>query len=378
MSSAQISAYSPLLDAGGGVLIASSNLMFRNHVRHNLGPGFQHVEEALGGAEALVKLETGDCQVLFLDRRLPDLDAEEVTQIIRHKFPAIEVVLVDSDAARPIPAKISERASKIEAHVDALPGMVGQAPSMKKVCRMARLVAGRDTSVLITGPTGSGKELLAQGIHKLSTRATRQFVVVNCAALPETLIESELFGFARGAFTGANQARNGRIEAAQGGTLFLDEIGDVPLTLQPKLLRFLEQRELQRLGSSEVVRVDIRLIAATNADLAALVKEGKFREDLLYRLSVFPLELPPLRQRGEDILPLAECFLRSLVKPGQLPRMDGEFVRILRAHTWPGNVRELQHVMERAVILAEGGPWLRAEHIYFPGSGWVQHSMKGI
>jgi transcriptional regulator with GAF, ATPase, and Fis domain len=183
---------------------------------------------------------------------------------------------------------------------------------MLPVYRAARLLARRDTTVLISGPTGSGKELVARAIHKLSVRAGRSFVVVNCAAIPEALLESELFGHTRGAFTGAMQSYGGRIQAGQGGTLLLDEIGDMPLSLQPKLLRFLEQKEIQRLGSSDVVRVDIRVIAATNAHLAALVRQGKFREDLYYRLSTFPIEIPPLRERPEDIAPLARHFLAKL------------------------------------------------------------------
>ena len=234
---------------------------------------------------------------------------------------------------------------------------------------MARLVARRDTSVLITGATGTGKELVARAIHKLSRRASRPFVGIP-AALPESLM-SRLFGHSRGA-TGAVQSRSGRIEAAQGGTLFLDEIGDVAFGVQSKLLRFLEQHEIQRLGSAEPVRVDVRVVAATNADLSALVREGKFREDLLYRLSVFPLELPSLRQHAEDIAPLAEYFLRACCGNAPAPRMDAEFVRVLKAHAWPGNVRELQHVVERAAILADGGDCLRAEHIYFPSSGWMR------
>ena len=192
---------------------------------------------------------------------------------------------------------------------DPLPGMISNSRIMQPVYRLARLLAPRNTTVLITGPTGCGKEIVARAIHNLSPRAARTFAVVNCAAIPETLLEAELFGYARGAFTGAMQSYAGRIQTAQGGTLFLDEIGEMPLSLQPKLLRFLEQKELQRLGSAEVVRVDARVISATNAHLLTLVREGKFREDLYYRLCAFPIELPPLRDRPEDIAPLAAHFL---------------------------------------------------------------------
>ena len=189
--------------------------------------------------------------------------------------------------------------------------MIGNSRVMQPVYRLARLLAPRNTTVLITGPTGCGKEVVARAIHHLSPRAGRAFAVVNCAAIPETLLEAELFGYARGAFTGAMQSYAGRIQAAQGGTLFLDEIGEMPMSLQPKLLRFLEQKELQRLGSAEVVRVDARVISATNAHLLSLVREGKFREDLYYRLCGFPIEIPPLRDRAEDIAQLAAHFLEK-------------------------------------------------------------------
>jgi transcriptional regulator with GAF, ATPase, and Fis domain len=186
---------------------------------------------------------------------------------------------------------------------------------------------------------------------------------VNCAAIPEALLESELFGHTRGAFTGAMQSYGGRILAGQGGTLLLDEIGDMPLSLQPKLLRFLEQKEIQRLGSADVVRVNIRVITATNARLAALVRQGKFREDLYYRLSTFPIEIPPLRERPEDIVVLAQHFLEKLWSPPPAPELSPEAIQLLQSQPWAGNVRELQNVMERALILAEDEPLIRAEHL---------------
>jgi transcriptional regulator with GAF, ATPase, and Fis domain len=188
-------------------------------------------------------------------------------------------------------------------------------------------------------------------------------VVVNCAAIPEALLESELFGHARGAFTGALQSYCGRIQAAQGGTLFLDEIGEMPLSLQPKLLRFLERKELQRLGSSEVVRVDARIVAATNAHLPALVRQGRFREDLYYRLSAFPLEIPPLRDRPEDLVELTRHFLETFSARPPVPELSPDALQMLKEQRWAGNVRELQNVIERAVILAEGQPAIRPEHL---------------
>jgi transcriptional regulator with GAF, ATPase, and Fis domain len=241
--------------------------------------------------------------------------------------------------------------------------MIGNSRAMQPVYRLARLLAPRTTTVLITGPTGCGKEVVARAIHRLSPRSGRAFAVVNCAAIPETLLEAELFGYARGAFTGAMQPYAGRIHAAQGGTLLLDEIGEMPMSLQPKLLRFLEQKELQRLGSAEVVRVDARVISATNAHLLSLVREGKFREDLYYRLCGFPIEIPPLRERPEDIAPLAAHFLGKCAAPLPAPELCAEALQLLKTQPWAGNVRELQTAVERALILAENQPVIRPEHL---------------
>jgi transcriptional regulator with GAF, ATPase, and Fis domain len=223
------------------------------------------------------------------------------------------------------------------------------------------LVARRDTTVLITGESGTGKDLVARAIHELSPRSEHPFVVVNCAAIPESLLEAELFGHTKGAFTGAVQSRVGRIHAAQNGTLFLDEIGEMPLSLQSKLLRFLEQGEVQRLGSSDVFRVNVRVIAATNARLGKLIEEQKFREDLFYRISAFPIEIPPLRERLEDLPLLALEFLAKF-SPRKV-EISTEALQTLASHRWPGNVRELRNVMERASILLDDETRLGRSHI---------------
>jgi transcriptional regulator with GAF, ATPase, and Fis domain len=274
------------------------------------------------------------------------------------------------------PSPAAHAPQTISAAIEPLPGMVGQSPCMHAVYRMARLVAPRRTPVLITGASGTGKEVVAEAIHRLSPRAGKEFVVINCAAIPEALLESELFGYVRGAFTGAVQSRIGRIHSAHGGTLFLDEIGELPLGMQAKLLRFLDQGEVQRLGSSDVFRVDVRVLAASNANLAELARRKLFREDLYYRLSVFPIEMPPLSQRRSDVEALARHFLRKFEPENSGATLSREAVRLLEKHSWPGKVRELQHVIERASILAEGGT-IFPEHLGLPGSEISQRAAAG-
>jgi len=389
------------------ILVASPSNLVRQRVLESLRSPVRRFEQATGGAEALVHLESGFWQVLFLDRRLPDLDAEELSQIVRQRFPGIEVVLLDPESdAEPtaagekgnLLAEVWPALSQVKdndedenknnnpdkhedtlqpparaAHSileDPLPGMIGNSSIMQPLYRLARLLAPRNTTVLITGPTGCGKEIVARAIHHLSPRAARTFAVVNCAAIPETLLEAELFGYARGAFTGAMQSYAGRIQTAQGGTLFLDEIGEMPLSLQPKLLRFLEQKELQRLGSAEVVRVDARVISATNAHLLTLVREGRFREDLYYRLCAFPIEIPPLRDRPEDIAPLAAHFLARFAAPLAAPGFSADALQLLKTQPWAGNIRELQNVIERALILSEDEAMIRPEHLLLADSSF--------
>jgi formate hydrogenlyase transcriptional activator len=238
--------------------------------------------------------------------------------------------------------------------------IVGNNTHLKAVLENVRIVAPADSSVLILGETGTGKELIARAIHDLSPRKNYPFVKVNCAAIPSGLLESELFGHEKGAFTGAIAQKMGRFELATKGTLFLDEVGDIPPELQPKLLRVLQEQEFERLGSTRTQRVDVRMVAATNADLATMVAEKKFRSDLYYRLNVFPIAVPPLRERQDDIARLVRHFARKYAQ-----RMGKRITRVPRAtmealtrHTWPGNVRELQNLMERAVLLSKG-PALR-------------------
>ncbi len=241
--------------------------------------------------------------------------------------------------------------------------MVGQSNTMLELARMIRLVAPRKATVLIEGETGTGKEVVAHALHRLSPRSSKPFVVLNCAAIPEALLEAELFGHTRGAFTGAVQSRTGRIEAANGGTLFLDEIGEMPFALQAKMLRFLESGELQRVGDNETLRVDVRVIAATHQHLEQRATEGSFRLDLYHRLAVFPIDVPPLRERLSDIAGLCEHFLARMGKSSPRKSLSAAALDKLCLHDWPGNVRELSNVLERASILAEDSPSIRAEDI---------------
>jgi two-component system NtrC family response regulator len=237
-----------------------------------------------------------------------------------------------------------------------LEGLVGNSAPMQDVFRMIRRVGPSDVPVLITGESGTGKELVARAIHRQSARKSEPFIAINCGAIPETLLESELFGYEKGAFTGAAQQRKGRIESAQRGTLFLDEIGDIPLALQVKLLRFLQDHTIQRLGAKETIAVDARILAATNVDLQKAIAEGRFREDLYYRLCVVTIGVPALSERGSDIVLLARTFLTKFAQEEkkQLKGFTPQAVEALRAHPWPGNVRELENRIKRAVVMAEG------------------------
>ncbi len=368
------------------ILVASSDSSFRERLRKSAVYVESSSEEAVGGAHALAKLANHACDRVLLDRNLPDLDSAEVAELIRQRYPRTEVEIVDSSSesvicgereedvsAEPYNIPILsenevERQASTPGHTwemnESLPGMLGTSRAMKKVYQLAKMVAPRDTTVLITGETGTGKELVAHAIHKLSPRARQPFVVVNCAAIPEALFESELFGYSRGAFTGAVQSRLGRIHVAQGGTLFLDEVGEMPLSMQAKLLRFLQNGEVQRLGSSEVYRVDVRVVCATNINLQEAVQAKQFRQDLYYRLAVFPLVVPPLRVRTEDIPSLSEHFLAQLSSENKIPAkyLTGTAAAWLKQSRWEGNVRELQHSIERAFILAGNETALRVEH----------------
>ena len=350
------------------------------------------VEAASGGAEAMASMEQRIPEALIVDNWLPDLEVDGFIAWVRQAFPTVDILRADgapvgdgprsprrhellhvlraaeedmAETPQPAPAILErEPAAPVpvivpaELPVDAalLPGMIGNSSGMRELARMVRLVAPRDTTVLIEGETGTGKEVVSRAIHRLSPRSQKPFVTLNCAAIPEALLEAELFGHTRGAFTGAVQSRTGRIEAANGGTLFLDEIGEMPLPLQAKMLRFLENGELQRVGDNETVRVDVRVIAATHRDLERLSQERTFRLDLYHRLAVFPVVIPALRERAEDIPLLATHILNKLGETMPQKRLSQAALEVFQGYDWPGNVRELGHVLERAAILADDRP----------------------
>ncbi|MBS1157235.1 MAG: PEP-CTERM-box response regulator transcription factor [Proteobacteria bacterium] len=239
---------------------------------------------------------------------------------------------------------------------DALSGLITRDPEMLRVCRIIEKVANTTATVMLLGESGTGKEILARGLHQASLRSSERFVAINCAAIPENLLESELFGYEKGAFTGAAKTTPGRIESANGGTLLLDEIGDIPISLQAKLLRFLQERVIERVGGRHEISVDVRIVCATHQDLKALTKSGQFREDLYYRLAEIVVNIPALRQRSGDAALLAHAFVRRFAQEqnrGSVS-LSEEAVKAIEAHSWPGNVRELENCMKRAVIMAEG------------------------
>ena len=371
------------------VLLVSSSLELRRSLRDRLSPQRWSVREAEGGAEALEKLTEREADVLLLDTRLPDLRPGEFSDLVGIRFPELQILTVNPNTGHtyvetPAPSGVLTELSELlrlrgtgtDRPTPGLPtfgtarpaagaqgawqGLIGASAAMQRVYHATRLVARRDTSVLISGESGTGKDLVARAIHVTSPREKQPLVIINCAAIPETLLEAELFGYTKGSFTGAVQSRIGRIHAAHGGTLFLDEIGEMPLPLQSKLLRFLEGGEVQRIGDTDTLKVDVRVVAATNADLKQMALKNLFREDLYYRLAVFPIRLPPLRERMEDLDALTDAFVVRFA-PGMGVAPDAR--ERLHAHHWPGNVRELRNALERASLFAESTGEIRADDV---------------
>jgi len=378
---------------GGRVLIVDDDELLRKSLRAIVAENGWDTAEAGDGQAALEQLATFDADVIVTDLVMPRMDGIEFLQTLRtagDERPAIVLTGFGSlDKAlsmvhdlraywfleKPVKANalnalleraISHRQLDLETQVlkrdlankGYLGEMVGTSKTMQQVFHLIRQVAPSTASVLISGESGTGKELVAREIHKLSPRRSQPFVAINCAALPESLIESELFGHEKGAFTGALDRRPGCFEQAHGGTLFLDELGEMPLGTQSKLLRVLEDRKVRRLGGRTEIEVDTRIVAATNRPLEAALRDKYLREDLFYRINVFHIELSPLRERKDDLAAIAESMLLALNRKhgSTVTRIEPAVMTRLEAHQWPGNIRELRNVMERAVILAWDGP----------------------
>jgi DNA-binding NtrC family response regulator len=366
--------------APSSVMVVDDEPGIRTALRANFLRHGWRVETACSVREAIRTLEGREFDLVVTDIRMPDGSGMEVMRSARQSCPGAAVILLTAygsvpDAVRamrdgaldyltkPISfeqlqataAQVMRRASRAPVEVPVPAGdIVGRAPLLLRAIQRARAAAATGADVLIEAESGTGKELLARFIHDSSDRSRKPFVAVNCAAVPESLLESELFGHGRGAFTGAVGAKPGKFEQADGGTILLDEIGEMPLHLQPKLLRALQEREFQRLGESRSVRVDIRVIATTNISLGAMVERGRFRGDLYYRLNVIPLSLPPLRDRREDIPVLAQYFAERFAAQlrSPIPHLHRGFLDRLQSHDWPGNVRELANFMRRVMALS--------------------------
>ncbi len=379
------------------LLLVDDDDAFRQVLARELARAGFDVSAAGSGAEALRRVAEREPEVVLLDLRLPDMDGLEVLKAIREKSPAVDVILLTGHGsidtaiesirngafdyvAKPCPLDelevriqralerqaLRRRASLLERGLtppDVGGSFVGESPEFRALLQLLERVAASDSTVLVTGETGAGKEMVAKLLHARSPRRHRPFVVVECAALQESLLQSELFGHEKGAFTGADRAKPGLFEVAHGGTIFLDEIGEISQATQVKLLRVLDSSTFRHVGGTSEVRVDVRVLAATNRDLRTMVRQGLFREDLFYRLSTITLEVPPLRGRGADVDILADHFVAVLNgRYAFHKRLSPAARAALRGYGWPGNVRELLHAVEAAAVVSEGEE-IRPEHL---------------
>ena len=377
------------------LLLVEDEAPLREAVAEQLADRGYHVEQAESGEAALARIADFAFDILITDLRLPGIDGSSLVQAAVERYPDIIAIVITGfgtvkDAVEVIrrgawdfvskpfqidellhvlDAALEQRRLKSEnaylrAQLDAryrFEGIVGKSRAMARLFQLLETVAATASTILISGETGTGKEVVARAIHQSSPRRMHRFVALNCSAIPETLLEAELFGHVRGAFTGAVGNRQGRLEQAHKGTLFLDEVGTMSQALQMKLLRVLQEREFERVGDSHTIKVDVRVIAATNSDLGKLVADGQFREDLFYRLNVIPVELPPLRDRKEDIPLLVQHFLEKFNAESDPPRplaamltVSQEAMRRLMSYPWPGNVRQLENAIERATAFTVG------------------------
>jgi DNA-binding NtrC family response regulator len=342
-----------------------------------------HADHVSSGPDAIARLEKRPYDLVLTDLRMPGMDGMTLLAELARQWPDLPVIMLTAHGNVPLAVeamkagaaefmlkpfdreelvfvvqKVLAGAQRANDHAPALPTstkLLGDSPAMREVLDLVRRAAPGNATVLLLGESGTGKELVAHAIHEASPRKTKPFVKLNCGALPDALLESELFGYEKGAFTGAATRKPGRIELAHEGTLLLDEIGDITLPMQVKLLRVLQEREIERLGGTTTIKVDVRFLAATHRDLPEMVEKGLFREDLFYRLNVVPIHLPPLRSRGEDIEPLARKFTLAHAKANAKEiELSADALRLLGREPWPGNVRQLQNFIERLVVLCDG------------------------
>ncbi len=381
------------------LLIVDDEKPLREAVAERLSDHGYVVAQADSGEEALGRLTDFAYDVLITDLRLPGIDGRQVLDAALERYPDIVPIVITGygtvkdavDAIKQGAADFITKPFQFDALLHVLnsameqrrlksenaylrsqlqeryriDGLVGRSRLMRDLFQLLEIVAATSSTVLITGETGTGKELAAKAIHHNSPRRTQRFLAINCSAIPETLLEAELFGHVRGAFTGAIATRQGRFEQANKGTLFLDEVGTMSPALQAKLLRVLQEREIERVGDSHTIKIDVRVIAATHSDLAKMVAEGSFREDLYYRLNVIPVKLPPLRERRDDIPLLVQHFLQRFSSDaGRGPlTMSQEGMRRLMAYHWPGNVRQLENVIERSIAFSQGRPQVEVQDL---------------
>src|SRR5688500_18338408 len=400
------------------ILVADDHDALRRGLALSLTTAGPDVDEAGNGNAALERLHEGYFDVVVSDLKMGGSDGLDVLRTTKQLHPTASVILMTAFGSVTTaveamkhgafdyvqkPFELEEMEVKVEKALELkrlrneldylrnerqenydFDRIVGGSESLGRVLGVVRKVAKSNSTVLIRGETGTGKELIAGAIHHNSLRAARNFVKVNCAALQENLLESELFGHEKGAFTGADKQRIGRFEQADGGSLFLDEIGDMSPSTQAKILRVLQEHEVQRLGGTRALKVDVRLIAATNRDLAVMVQSGQFREDLYYRLNVVSIEMPPLRERKDDIVPLANSFIRRFA--GELKKkiegLEPEAQKLLMRYNWPGNIRELENAIERAMLLSDGRAIgrddLRIGETHTAGSGHEHEAVAKI
>ncbi len=383
------------------ILVIDDEESMRDSCRQTLSRDGNRVRAAADGSTGLSMIEAESFDLIILDLKMPGLSGMEVLKRIKGDDPEAVVIVITGyatiesaveamksgaydfipkpftpDSLRAIVKRALDKRELIlenvllRSELEASLGpevIVGQSKSMKKVEQLVRKVGPTDTTILISGESGTGKELVARAIHRCSGRKDKPFVAVDCGSLVENLFESELFGHVKGSFTGATATKYGRFELANGGTLFFDEIGNISLNIQTKLLRVLQEREITKVGSSQVIKVDVRIVAATNKDLQEAVKAGIFREDLFYRLSVVPISLPPLRERRDDIALLANYFLKKYNKKRKknIRSITDRAMEALVEYDWPGNVRELENAIERAVVLAENEVIKPSDLLYY-------------